>query len=144
ILNNPPSRPPPRPQLPLPPVVTPPPPQQPRPVPAQRAYHNAPPPNDYVKPAPKRQHYHPLLESLEDIFAALMSHGVLRLPPRLEHMPPHADTSRYCPYHQAPRHTISTCFLFRDWVHDMNDAGRINWVELKATIAKMKKPPPLT
>src|SRR5262249_36600817 len=118
------------------------PPQQPRPMPVQRQYHNVPPPNAFPRPGQKRLNYPPLPESLEDIFAVFMAHGVLNLPPRPENWSPRADTGRYCPYHRAPGHTISACFQFRDWVYDMHDAGRINWADLKKAIAVMKAPPP--
>jgi len=47
----------------------------------------------------------------------------------------------YCPYHQVLGYIISVCYEFRDWVHDMNDARRINWADLKEIISQLKKSP---
>src|SRR5262249_1101442 len=76
------------------------------------------------------------------IFAALMVYNVIQLPPRKELWSPKLDHTKYCPYHRSPGHLISNCFTFRDWVYDLNDAGRINWAEIKSAIEQAKRAPP--
>src|SRR5262249_2004523 len=65
--------------------------QQPRPAPPPRQYHSVPPPAGVRRPGPKRQTYPPLPETLEDIFAALMAHNIIQLPPRKEIWSPNSD-----------------------------------------------------
>src|SRR5262249_28612494 len=101
-----------------------------------------PPPNGFRKMGHKRESYPPLPETLADIFAALMSHNAIQLPPRREVWSPQLNHTKYYPYHRSLGHLISNCFTFKDWGHDFNDAGRINWVDLKAAIVKLKSSPP--
>jgi len=117
-------------------------PQQPRLPQPQRQYNAVPPPNGVRRIGPKHQTYPPLPETLEDIFAALMLHNVIQLPPRKEVWSPRLDHTKYCPYHRSPGHLISNYFTFKDWVYDLNDAGRINWADLKGVIAGVKRAPP--
>src|SRR5262249_47080005 len=91
---------------------------------------------------PKRMSYPTLPYSLDDIFTALMAHKIINLPPSKEHCSPHPDHARYCLYHRAHGHLLATCFTFRDWIHDMNQAGRINWANLRETIADLRRSPP--
>src|SRR5262249_16462845 len=90
---------------------------------------------------PKRESYPLLPESLDDIFAVLMSHNLIQLPPHKENWSPRVDMTKYYPYHRASGHLLATYFTFKDWTHDMNDAGRINWADLKMAIENLWRPP---
>lgn len=68
-----------------------------------------------------------------------MSFQAIQLPPQRDWVHPNVVTSRYCSYHQAPRHDIFNCFQFWDWVYDINNEGRINWSDVKISIANLKK-----
>ncbi|MQM19532.1 hypothetical protein Taro_052538, partial [Colocasia esculenta] len=94
------------------------------------------PPSGHTHPGPKRSHYPALPEFFGDIFFSLISCDAIQLPPQKKGVHPRADTSKYSPYHRALGHEIHNCFTFSDWVYDMNDQGRINWVDVKVAISE--------
>ena len=89
---------------------------------------------------PKRQSYPPLPQSLGDIFQVFMAYNALRLPKERESWPAYVDQTKYCPFHRGPGHTIDDCYYFRDYIYDLNDAGKINWEQLTQIIAQSSLP----
>ncbi|MQM00254.1 hypothetical protein Taro_032986 [Colocasia esculenta] len=87
--------------------------------------------------------YPPLLDTLPDIFNALMAANALTLPREQLQWPPNVDTSLYCAFHWGPGHTLEACFHFKDYIYDLNDNGRIDWEEMRKYITEMKarRPP---
>jgi len=67
-----------------------------------------------------------------------MAANVLVLPREKAIWPQNADTSKYCYFHRQPGHIIDTCFQFRDYIHDLNEQGGIDWEEMKKYISALK------
>ena len=96
---------------------------------AKPQYNNVLPPGNYVPKCPigpKRQSYPPLPQSLGDIFQVFMAYNALCLSKERESWPAYVDQTKYCPFHHRPGHTIEYCYYFRDYIYDLNDAGKIN------------------
>ena len=69
-----------------------------------------------------------------------MVYNALRLPKERESWPAYVDQTKYCPFHRGPGHTINDCYYFRDYIYDLNDAGKINWEQLAQIIAQSNLP----
>ena len=69
-----------------------------------------------------------------------MAYNALRLPKETESWPTYVDQTKYCPFHRGPGYTIKDCYYFRDYIYDLNDAGKINWEQLAQIIAQSSLP----
>ena len=65
-----------------------------------------------------------------------MAYNALRLPKERESWPAYVDQTKYCPFHRRLGHTIEDCYYFRDYIYDLNDAGKINWEQLTQIITQ--------